>query len=58
MRLKMKSISQRYDINRLWSKHGQKYTKYQMGFIVMVVTCIKEHLSNTWSSIHEEVKQH
>ena len=43
----MKSISQRYDINRLWSKHGQKYTKYQMGFIVMVVVCIKEHLSNT-----------
>ena len=24
----------------------------------MMVTCIKQHLSNIWSSIHERVKQH
>ena len=24
----------------------------------MMVTCIKQHLSDIWSSIHEKVKQH
>ena len=24
----------------------------------MMLTCIKQHLSNIWSSIHEKVKQH
>ena len=24
----------------------------------MVVICIKQHLSNIWSSIHEKVRQH
>ena len=24
----------------------------------MMVICVKQHLSNTWSSIHEKVKQH
>ena len=42
----------RYDINRPRPRHGQKYTKYKM------VICIKQHLSNNWSSIHEKIKQH
>ena len=25
---------------------------------MMMVICIKQHLSNIWSSIHEKVKQH
>ena len=24
----------------------------------MIVACIKQHLSNIWSSTHEEIKQH
>ena len=24
----------------------------------MIVICIKQHLSNIWSSIHEKVKEH
>ena len=55
--LKMKIRSQRYDINRPRLRHGPKYTKYKMCLIMMVM-CIKQHLSNIWSSIHEKVKQH
>ena len=46
MRLKMKSRSQRYDINRPRPRHGQKNTKYKMGLSKMMVICIKERLSN------------
>ena len=58
MRLKMKSRSHRYDINRPSPKHGHKHTKYKMCLNIMMVTCIKQHLTNIWSSIHEKVKQH
>ena len=30
MRLKMKNRSSRYDINRPTSRHGHKYTKFEM----------------------------
>ena len=45
MRLKIKSRSQRYDINRPGTRHGQKYTKYKMCLSIMMVVCIKQHLS-------------
>ena len=50
MRLKMKNRSHRYDINRPRLRHGlytkYKYTKYKMCLNKMMVTCIKQHLSN------------
>ena len=57
MKLKMKNRSQRYDINGPKPGHGHKYTKYKMCLSVMKVVCIKQHLSNIWSSTHEKVKQ-
>ena len=54
MRLKIKCRSQRYDINRPRPKYGHKYTLY---LSIMMVICTKQHLSNIWSSSHEEVKQ-
>ena len=47
MTLKMKNRSYTYDINRPWSRHGHKYTKYKMCLSIMVVTFIKQHPSNT-----------
>ena len=58
MRLKIKSRSQRYDINRPGTRHGHKYTKYKMCLSIMMVVCIKQHLSNIWTSVHDKVKQH
>ena len=46
MRLKMKNRSSRYDINRPRCRHGHKYTKYKMCLDIMMVICIKQHLSN------------
>ena len=53
----MKNRSQRYDINRPWPRHGHKYPKYKMCLSLMTVICIKQHLGNILSSIHEKVKQ-
>ena len=58
MRLKMKNRSHRYDINRVRPRHGHKYTKYKTYISIMIVICIKQHLSNILSSIHEKAKQH
>ena len=52
-----KKRSGRYDINRPERRHAHKYTKYILSQYNMVI-CIKEHLNNIWSSIHEKVKQH
>ena len=57
MRLKMKNRLQRSDINRPSLRHGHKYPKYKMCLSLMTVICIKQHLSNILSSIHEKVKQ-
>ena len=51
----MKNSSKRYDINRLRPRHGHKYTEYKMCPTIMIVICFKQHLSNIWSSIHENV---
>ena len=47
MSLKMKNRSQRHNINRPRTRHGPKYTKHKMCLSIMMVACIKEHLSNT-----------
>ena len=41
--------SHKYDINRPRSKHGHKYSKYEKCLNMMMLSCIKQHLSNTWS---------
>ena len=58
MKMKRKSRSHRYDINRPRSRHEHKYSKYKKCRSMMMLICIKQHLSNTWSPVHEKVKQH
>ena len=43
--------SYRYDINRYRSRYGHKYTKYT----TCISKCIKQHLSNMWSSANEKI---
>ena len=47
MTLKMK--------NRRRSRHEHKYNKYKICLSLMMVICIKQHLSNMLSSIHEKL---
>ena len=55
----MKNRSHRYDdINRPWPRHVNKHTKYKICLGIMMAICIKQHLSNIWSSIHKKIKQH
>ena len=55
----MKNRSYRYNVNRPRSRHGHKYSTYKKCLTVMIMlTCIKQQLTNIWSSIHEKVKQH
>ena len=58
MRLKIKKRSWRYDINWSRPRHRHNYTKYKMCLSIMMVVCIKQHLSNIWTSVHDKVKQH
>ena len=58
MRLKMKNRLYRYNIYRPRPTYGHKYTKYKMTLSIIMVICIKQHLSNIQSSIHENVEQH
>ena len=48
----------RYDINRPWPRHGHKYIKYKKCLSMTMLVCIKQQLSNIWSSTHEKVRQH
>ena len=57
MRLKMKNKSHKIEINRLRPRRGHKYIKYKMPVSIAMVICIKQHLSNIWSSTHENFKQ-
>ena len=36
-------------------RYGHKHTKYKMCLSMMMGICIKQHLSNIWSSIHEKI---
>ena len=58
MKMKIKNRSHRYDINNPRSRHGHKYSKNKKCFSMMMLICIKQHLSNIWGSIHEKVKQY
>ena len=52
----MKNRSHIYHINRPMLRHGHEYTKYKMcKIIIIMVICIKQHLSKIWSWIHEKV---
>ena len=53
----MKNRLHRYDVNRPKSWHEYKYSKYKKYLRMMIIVCIKQHLSNVWSSIHEKGKQ-
>ena len=46
IRLKMKNRSQRYDINRPRLGYEHKCTIYKIRLSIMMVTSIKQHLSN------------
>ena len=41
-----KNKSHRYDINRPRSSHGHKYSKYKKCLTMIMLICIKQHLSN------------
>ena len=58
MKVEMKNSSLRCDISRPRSKHGHKYSKYKRCLTMMSLICIKQHLSNIWSSVYEKVRQH
>ena len=55
MEMKMKNKSQRYNLRRFRSRHGHKYSKYKKYFTMMMLLCIKQHLSCIWSLIHEKL---
>ena len=56
MKMKIKKRSHRSDINR--PRHGHKYSRYKKCLTMMILICVKQHVSNIWSSIYENVKQH
>ena len=58
MRLKLKNRSHRYDINIPRSRHGHKYTKYEMCLSILMNICSKQHLNNISRSVHEKVQHH
>ena len=58
VKTKMKIDSRKYGINRPRCRHGHKYSKYMKRLSMMMLICIKQHLSNIWSSIYENVKEH
>ena len=46
MKINMKNRSYRYDINGLRSRQGHKYSKYMKRLSMMMLKCMKHHLSN------------
>ena len=44
--------------NKPRPRHRHNHTEYKTCLSIMMVICIKQHLRNIWSSIHEKVKQH
>ena len=48
MKVKKKSRSHKYEINRLTSRHGLTYTnKHKKCLSMMMLICIKQHPTNT-----------
>ena len=46
MKTKMKTDSRKYGINKPSCRHGHKYSKYVKCLSMMMLICIKQHLSN------------
>ena len=55
MKMKMKNRSHWYGINRPRYRDEHKYNKYKKVSQYDDLKCIKQHLSNTWSSNHEKL---
>ena len=55
--VKNEKRTHRYDIYRPRSGSEHKY-RSRKGLSIMMLICVKQHLSNIWSSIHEKIKQH
>ena len=45
-KMKMKHRSHRQNINKPRTRHGDKYSKYKKYLSMMMLICIKQHLSN------------
>ena len=45
----VKTGSHWHNINRPSSRHGHKYSKYEKCLSMMMLICIKPHISNIWS---------
>ena len=59
MKVKKKSRSYKYDINRPTFKHGLTCTnKHKNCLSMMMLIWIKQYPTNTWGSIYEKVKEH
>ena len=59
VKVKKKSRSHKCDINRPMSRYGLTYTnKHKKCLSMMMLICIKEHPTNTWGSIYENVREH
>ena len=58
MKTKMKIDSRENGINRPKYRHGHKYSTHMKRISMMMLICIKQHLSNIWSSVYDNVKQH
>ena len=59
MKMKLENRSHRYDISRPRPRHvHSRSTKYKKCLGMMMLIDIKQHLSNIWGSIHENVKHH
>ena len=46
MKMNLKNRSHRQDINGPMFRHGRKYSKYKKFLGMMMLICIKPHLSN------------
>ena len=57
-KMTMKNRSLKCNINRPRTRLGHKYSKYKKCLSVLILICIKQHLSNIWSWIYGKVKQH
>ena len=57
MRPNIKNRSHRYSIYRTRPRYVHKYTQFEMCLSMMILICIKQHLSKIWISIHQKVKQ-
>ena len=46
MKIKMKNGLHKHNINRPTSRHEHKYSKYKICLSMIMLKCIKQHLSN------------